>query len=145
MVCQHFEWSTEGKIDFCRPLLPGGADGMRARVGQLLGAPPGPSPEPPQPPPPGGSAPPFPYPPNHYLGTARPDPKCHSGYYDRDKPNVRTWQQQMAARGWTIGVDGSYGPQSEGVCRNFQQEKGLSVDGLVGPQTWSVSWTAPVT
>src|SRR5215471_808950 len=144
--CQHFEWSTEGKIDFCKPLLPGGADGMRNRIAQLLGgAPPVPGPSPTPQPPPSGGGPGFPYPADNYLGTARSDPKCHSGYYPRDRPNVQTWQQQMANRGWTIGVDGQYGPQSEGVCRNFQQEKGLGVDGLVGPQTWSMSWTAPVT
>lgn len=36
MQCQHFEWSTEGKIDFCKALLPGGAQGMRNRIDQLL-------------------------------------------------------------------------------------------------------------
>ena len=30
-----------------------------------------------------------------------------------------------------------YGPQSVDVCRKFQQEKGLAVDGLVGLQTWA--------
>jgi hypothetical protein len=59
--------------------------------------------------------------------------------------DVRTWQQQMSARGWTIGVDGIFGPQSAGVAEQFQAEKGLAVDGLVGPDTWSASWTAPVT
>lgn len=59
--------------------------------------------------------------------------------------DVRTWQQQMHNRGWTISVDGVYGPQSETVCRQFQAEKHLSVDGLVGPNTWKASWTAPVT
>jgi len=48
MNCQHFEWSTEGKIDFCKPLLPGGAAGFRFRVQQLLANGPGaaPAPEP---------------------------------------------------------------------------------------------------
>jgi peptidoglycan hydrolase-like protein with peptidoglycan-binding domain len=59
--------------------------------------------------------------------------------------DVRTWQQQMQARGWTVGVDGKYGPQSEGVCEQFQAEKGLKVDGLVGPATWGAAWTAPLT
>jgi hypothetical protein len=70
------------------------------------------------------------------------------GVYLRDftnDPSARTWQQQMANRGWTIGVDGQYGPQSAGVCRSFQQEKGLGVDGVVGPQTWAASWNMPVT
>ncbi len=93
----------------------------------------------------GTKAPAFPYPSSDYLGTARSDPHCHSGYYASDQPNVRTWQQQMKNRGWSIGVDGQYGPQSEDVCRSFQADKSLGVDGLVGPQTWSTSWTAPVT
>ena len=59
--------------------------------------------------------------------------------------DVHTWQQRMAVRGWKIVVDGEYGPASEGVCRAFQQEKGLVVDGVVGPVTWNASWTAPIT
>jgi hypothetical protein len=109
-----------------------------------------PVPPTPTPTPPGGKAPPFPYPSNHYLGTPRSDPCCHSGHYGGvDSTNVATWQRQMIARGWNLGptgADGDYGSQySESVCRQFQAEKGLGVDGLVGPQTWSASWTAPIT
>lgn len=50
--------------------------------------------------------------------------------------DVRTWQQRMRDRGWNITVDGAYGPQSEGVCREFQRRFGLQVDGIVGPITW---------
>ena len=59
--------------------------------------------------------------------------------------DVRTWQQQMVVRGWSLAVDQWYGSASENVCRQFQSEKGLAVDGLVGPQTWSAAWTAPIT
>lgn len=59
--------------------------------------------------------------------------------------DVRNWQAQMAVRGWKLAVDGAYGPASEEVCRKFQTEKGLEVDGVVGPQTWAAAWTAPVT
>lgn len=59
--------------------------------------------------------------------------------------DVRTWQRQMHARGWHITVDGAYGPASEEICRAFQQEKGLGVDGVVGPKTWAAAWTAPAT
>ncbi|GLW63613.1 hypothetical protein Arub01_18570 [Actinomadura rubrobrunea] len=59
--------------------------------------------------------------------------------------DVRTWQAQMRKRGWTITVDGAYGPQSERVCRAFQKEKGLVVDGIVGPKTWRAAWEAPIT
>jgi peptidoglycan hydrolase-like protein with peptidoglycan-binding domain len=51
----------------------------------------------------------------------------------------------MRQRGWNMMVDGQYGPQSVDVCRKFQKEKGLAVDGLVGPQTWAAAWTAAVT
>jgi len=103
-----------------------------------------PHPQPP-PAPPAVKPPPFPYPAADYLGLASSDPHCHSGYYAVDQPHIRTWQGQMAHRGWTITADGHYGPQSEGVCRSFQVEKHLAVDGKVGPQTWATSWTAPLT
>jgi hypothetical protein len=100
----------------------------------------------PAPPSPALGAPAFPYPADHYLGQPDPDPHCHSGFYGgADTDNVAIWQTQMAARGWTIAVDGRYGPQSADVCEAFQQEKGLTADGLVGPVTWEATWTAPVT
>ncbi|MBO0815240.1 MAG: peptidoglycan-binding protein [Actinobacteria bacterium] len=55
--------------------------------------------------------------------------------------DVRTWQQRMRTRGWTITVDGAYGPQSEAVCRNFQRQFGLQVDGIVGPITWRTAFS----
>lgn len=59
--------------------------------------------------------------------------------------DVRRWQSQMAKRGWRLAVDGVYGERSEEVCRSFQQERGLAVDGSVGAETWRAAWTAPVT
>jgi peptidoglycan hydrolase-like protein with peptidoglycan-binding domain len=59
--------------------------------------------------------------------------------------DVRTWQRRMRDRGWRIDVDKWYGPESESICRAFQREKGLKVDGVVGPATWAAAWTAPVT
>ncbi|GAA0972643.1 N-acetylmuramoyl-L-alanine amidase [Nocardiopsis tropica] len=55
------------------------------------------------------------------------------------------WQKQMRARGWTITVDGFYGPQSELVCRTFQSEKKLARDGRVGPATWKAAWEEAIT
>ena len=52
-------------------------------------------------------------------------------------PDVKQWQQRMKDRGWNIDVDGFYGQQSENITRQFQQEKGLTVDGIVGPDTWA--------
>lgn len=85
-------------------------------------------------------------PPTTGGGTA---PPMHVDYFGQSHNStcgdVRTWQDKMRSRGWSISVDQIYGPASEDVCRSFQSEKGLAVDGLVGPQTWSVTWTAPVT
>jgi len=71
------------------------------------------------------------------------------GRHLRHKPDnlmrgddVRMWQQRMADLGHEIAVDGIYGPQSARVAREFQQEKGLEVDGIVGPKTWEASWQA---
>jgi len=77
---------------------------------------------------------------------ASADPHCHSGQYGApDSDHVKTWQQQMAGRGWAITVDGAFGSQSQSVCRQFQQEKGLPADGQVGTKTWQASWAEPVT
>ena len=92
------------------------------------------------------AAPKFPYPSDHWLGQPSDNPKNHSGCYGGvDTTNVKTWQQKMKDRGWSIGVDGCYGPESENVCRQFQAEKKLEVDGDVGPKTWNATWNAPVT
>lgn len=58
---------------------------------------------------------------------------------------AKQWQQKMDARGWTIDVDGLYGPGSKAVCIAFQREKGLKPDGIVGPITWAATWSLPVT
>ncbi len=56
------------------------------------------------------------------------------------RPAVAQWQAQMQRRGWSIEVDGLYGPQSERVASAFQLEKGLIADGIVGPQTWQAAF-----
>jgi peptidoglycan hydrolase-like protein with peptidoglycan-binding domain len=59
--------------------------------------------------------------------------------------DVRQWQARMSERGWPIGVDGVFGSESAATCCLFQEEKLLSVDGVVGPLTWQATWSAPVT
>lgn len=59
--------------------------------------------------------------------------------------DVRLWQEHMKQRGWKLGVDGVYGPASKEACLKFQKEKGLKIDGVVGPDTWKATWAAPVT
>ena len=60
----------------------------------------------------------------------------------RDCDVVRQWQQRLKDQGRQIDVDADYGPKSEQVCRSFQQEKGLEVDGALGPKTWAKSWSS---
>jgi len=57
--------------------------------------------------------------------------------------DIRTWQQGVADRGFALGVDGTYGPESDRVCRRFQARFGLVVDGIVGPITWPATFAYP--
>src|SRR5688572_3422912 len=48
-------------------------------------------------------------------------------------PEVARVQAALA-----IQTDGIFGPQTDAAVRIFQQRNGLTVDGLVGAQTWRV-------
>ena len=50
--------------------------------------------------------------------------------------DVHTWQQRMTKRGFALSVDGAYGPESKKRCTEFQQQQGITADGIVGPMTW---------
>jgi peptidoglycan hydrolase-like protein with peptidoglycan-binding domain len=50
---------------------------------------------------------------------------------------VRTLQYLLRARGHNIMVDGIFGPATDATVRTCQTNRGLSVEGVVGPQTWS--------
>ena len=91
-------------------------------------------------PPAGRTAPPFPLPRGHYFGPKTGPVQSVSGYYSH-RAQLRRWQQRMKDRGWTITVDGLFGPRTAAVARAFQTEKRLAVDGLIGPATWAAAWT----
>jgi len=88
-----------------------------------------PAPAPAPPAPPVSQVPPFP-------GT------CQQG---STGAAVRAFQSRLAARGWPLVVDGSFGPATRAVVVAFQREKGLVVDGIAGNATWSALWLAAIT
>jgi peptidoglycan hydrolase-like protein with peptidoglycan-binding domain len=66
--------------------------------------------------------------------TISPWPIVQQG--DQEHP-VRTLQYLLRARGHSVAVDGIFGPVTEAAVRDFQGDKGLAVDGVVGQHTWS--------
>lgn len=63
--------------------------------------------------------------------------------------HVRQFQARLRDRGWSISVDGDFGPATEKIVREFQTEKFPSEpkewDGKVGPRTWKSIFLSPVT
>jgi hypothetical protein len=60
-----------------------------------------------------------------------------------ESESIRLWQKCMKERGYDIEVDGEYGPNSEQICREFQEKMNLEVDGVIGRDTWNASWRQP--
>ncbi|WP_054634868.1 peptidoglycan-binding protein [Thalassobacillus sp. C254] len=54
-------------------------------------------------------------------------------------PLVRDLQQRLLDLGYdlgTYGADGIYGPVTREAVRSFQQDAGITVDGIAGPETY---------
>jgi hypothetical protein len=52
--------------------------------------------------------------------------------------HVKTLQNLLNQRGAKLKVDGKFGTLTYQAVRDYQEEKGLFVDGVVGPITWGV-------
>lgn len=50
-------------------------------------------------------------------------------------PSVGAVQAHLVAAGYTVALDGSYGPRTAEALRAFQRSAGLTQDGVYGPQT----------
>ncbi|MBQ3215327.1 MAG: peptidoglycan-binding protein, partial [Oscillospiraceae bacterium] len=48
---------------------------------------------------------------------------------------VRGLQAQLVGYGYKIDVDGSYGPATENAVECYQEDNGLTPDGIAGPKT----------
>ena len=51
-------------------------------------------------------------------------------------PEVKKLQQILNTKGYTLAVDGDFGPATQAAVKNFQRVNGLTDDGIVGPKTW---------
>lgn len=66
--------------------------------------------------------------------------------------DILKWQQQMIFRGWNLGTggfsgkgdDGVFGERSHEVLVEFQKQKGLEDDGIIGPMSWNAAWESPI-
>lgn len=80
-------------------------------------------------------------------GTApatEPTPKPTSEYWPprvickgMNGADVTVWQALMVAHGYGVtAVNGVFGEGTDKATRQFQQDHGLAVDGIAGPQSW---------
>jgi N-acetyl-anhydromuramyl-L-alanine amidase AmpD len=65
---------------------------------------------------------------------------AHGGLLALTQPHtqgsdVRAVQQALVDAGFTIPVDGDFGLLTQGAVKAFQEAQGLTVDGIVGPET----------
>ncbi len=69
---------------------------------------------------------------NNFTPTAR---TIRHGDYGEE---VRYLQQKLYSKLYNVGpIDGIFGRQTRQAVREFQQENGLGVDGIVGRNTWN--------
>jgi hypothetical protein len=53
------------------------------------------------------------------------------------KEDVVVWaQERLITAGYSLPVDGDFGPSTSAAVELFQSAKGLTVDGILGPATW---------
>lgn len=82
------------------------------------------------------AAPSYPYPsPSTTIGIGDTDAGTLSG------TGVSDWQRRVNETGIaTVKVDGKYDATDAAAAKLVQRAKGLTIDGVVGPQTWAASF-----
>ena len=62
--------------------------------------------------------------------------------------DVKELQTLLSDRGYSVGpcgIDGDFGKDTEAAVRAFQRDRGLTVDGAVGKDTWTELLREPIT
>lgn len=108
------------------------------------------------------AAPAFPLPAGFYYGPADGPVESVSGRGPNDRvggdvlrgpggrwysKGLRTAQQRLKDRGWTITVDGRWGDETADVLAEFKHRKRpdwARGDSRLGPETWALLWSEPV-
>jgi len=57
--------------------------------------------------------------------------------YGSSGEDVRKLQKTLNSVGYNLQVDGIFGAKTQSAVRSYQQKNGLSVDGIVGVNTWN--------
>lgn len=73
-----------------------------------------------------------------------PQQTLHSGSHGADVRCLQRILVMIKLLGYEQ-IDGAFGAKTEAAVRSFQQGEGLTVDGIVGPQTWVALPPAPDT
>lgn len=56
--------------------------------------------------------------------------------YGSKGADVEELQKSLNSKGYTLDVDGIFGDKTQSAVKDYQQKNGLSVDGIVGVNTW---------
>ncbi|MDP9094597.1 MAG: transglycosylase family protein, partial [Actinomycetota bacterium] len=64
----------------------------------------------------------------------------HWYQYGETNPNIKTFQDQMHARGYFPVGTGQYGPNTRRMVEQLQRLNGLIPNGYIGPNTWRLAW-----
>lgn len=54
--------------------------------------------------------------------------------------HVKTFQNQLLKLGYKINTDGAFNKTTYDALKKFQKDKGLVVDGALGPMSWNAAW-----
>ena len=57
------------------------------------------------------------------------------GYGSRGS-DVKKLQEQLNSNGYKLDVDGVFGPKTQDAVRDYQKKNNLTIDGIVGQETW---------